>query len=100
MTHSNLRPWMAPALFPVMMTNSFIAIFVGVSGAMLRFTNIVNRMKASYTPERKENYSVLPDITPVKPVGPTKLRLVAPPAKKAAERMARLRKDNSHKKLG
>ena len=96
MANSTVRPWMAPALFPAMMINPFVAMFVYMSKAMLRFADVVNRRNASHSLERKENPSVLPDIAPAKSAEPSKLRLVKSAASKDAGRTAQPRKANSH----
>ena len=98
MTNSTVRPWMAPALFPAMMVNPLAAMYVYMSKAMLRLADVMDQMKSCSVSESKDNRSVLPAIEPAKTVEPSKLRIVAPLARKDSGRTARVRKANSHKR--
>ena len=98
MANSNVRPWMAPALFPAMMVNPLAALYVSMSKALLRLADVMDQMNSSSASESKENRSVPPDIEPAKSVDPSKLRLVASLARKDSGRTARARKAHSHKR--
>ena len=105
MVHSNanglegiVRPWKAASLFPAMMVNPLGAMFVYMSGALLRLADVADRIKASHASESKENSSVLPDVEPAKIVEQSKLRRVISIASKDAGRTAQARKAKSHKR--
>jgi hypothetical protein len=105
MVHSNshglegiVRPWKAMSLFPAMMVNPLGAVFVYMSGALLRLADVADRMKSSHASESKENSSVLPDGEPAKLVERSKRRRVISIASKDAGRTARARKAKSHKR--
>jgi len=98
MAHSNGRPWMATDLFPAMVVNPLGATLVYMSRAMLRIADVVDQMNSSYSSESKENSSKLRDLEPATSVERSKLRLVAPIARKDSGQIARARKANSHKR--
>jgi len=98
MANSNVRPWRAPALFPALMVNPLAAMYVCMSQAMLRLTDVMDHMKSSGALKSKDNRSVLPDIELVNSGKPHKLRLVAPRASKDSGPTVRVRKAHRHKR--
>ena len=59
MTNTNVRPWIAPALFPALMVNPLAALYVCMSHTMLRLADVMDHMTSSGASERQDNRSVL-----------------------------------------
>jgi hypothetical protein len=93
-----VRPWKAGSLFPAMMVNPLGAMFVYMSGALLRLADGADRIKASQAAESEEKSSVLPDVEPAKLVEQRTRRRVISLASKDSGRTAQARKAKSHKR--
>ncbi len=100
MTHSNTaRPYMASALFPVLMTNPFYATCAGMSGVlwgMAYVADLMHSFHSLFLPKSKENLSTPRDIEPAQSGERSSLKLLAPIVRKDAERTAKVRKMNNH----
>ena len=94
----SVRPGKAASLCPAMMVNPLGAMFVYMSGALLRLVDVAERMKASHAAESKEKSSVLPEVEPAKFVDQRTRRRVLSLASKDAGRTAQARKAQRHKR--
>ena len=94
----SVRPEKAASLFPAMMVNPLGAMFVYMSGALLRLVDVAERMKASQAAKSKEKSSVLPEVEPAKFVDQRTRRRVLSLASKDAGRTAQARKAQRHKR--